>query len=41
MLGVTAVLCEGADAIFTQEQNLESGEVLIKAIAEYYRGLRR
>ncbi len=38
---ITAVLCEGAGAIFTKEQNIESGECLIRAIAEYYSGTRR
>lgn len=37
---ITAVLCEGAGAIFTQAENIESGRVLMRAIAEYYRGTR-
>lgn len=37
---ITAVLCEGAGEIFTQQENLASGEALMKAIAEFYRGLR-
>jgi hypothetical protein len=37
---ITAVLCEGADAILTKQENLQSGENLIQAIAEYYRGVR-
>lgn len=36
--GITAILCEGAGAFYTKEKNLESGEVLIKSIAEYYQG---
>ncbi len=38
--GVTAVLCEGAGALHTKEENLASGETLMAAIAEYYAGLR-
>jgi len=38
--GVTAVLCEGAGAFFTKQQNLDSGVVLIQALAEYYKGTR-
>jgi len=37
---ITAVLCEGAGAIFTKQENLESGQSIIQAIAEYYRGVR-
>ncbi len=37
---ITAVLCEGAGAILTKKENLQSGETLIKAVAEHYRGLR-
>lgn len=38
---ITSVLCEGAGAILTQQENLQSGESLIQAIAEYYHALRR
>ncbi|NQT50435.1 acetylxylan esterase [bacterium] len=38
--GITAVLCEGAGAIDTQEANIESGRVLMRGIADYYRGIR-
>jgi hypothetical protein len=38
---ISAVLCEGAGAIFTKQENLDSGEAIIAAIAEYYHGLRR
>ena len=34
--GITAILCEGAGAFYTKEENLDSGVVLIKSIAEYY-----
>jgi hypothetical protein len=35
--GITTVLCEGAGNIYTKEENIKSGEILIKSIAEYYR----
>lgn len=38
--GVSAVLCEGAGAIYTQQENLASGVALIRGIAEFYRGTR-
>lgn len=38
--GVTAVLCEGAGAIYTKEENKASGVVLMKTIAEHYAGGR-
>jgi hypothetical protein len=39
--GITTVLCEGAGKFLTKEENLESGVVLIKSIADYYRGIRK
>jgi len=39
--GVTTFLCEGAGAIYTKQQNLDSGAILMKSIAEYYKGTRR
>lgn len=39
--GITAVLCEGAGAIYTKEANLASGAVLIHALADYYKGTRK
>lgn len=38
--GVTVVLCEGAGAIYTKEENVESGEVIIKSLVEYYKGTK-
>lgn len=38
--GVSAVLCEGAGAICTQQENLASGVALIRGVAEFYRGTR-
>jgi len=38
--GVTAFLCEGAGSFYTREENLDSGEVLIKSIVEYYKGIK-
>ncbi|MEX0772640.1 MAG: M14 family zinc carboxypeptidase [Balneolales bacterium] len=34
--GITAILCEGAGAHYTKEENIAAGEVLIKSISEYY-----
>jgi hypothetical protein len=39
--GISAVLCEGAGGILTKQDNLDSGAAIIKAIAQYYRGLRQ
>ena len=36
--GVTSVLCEGAGSIYTKSDNLRSGEILMRSIAEYYKG---
>jgi hypothetical protein len=38
--GITAFLCEGAGSFYTREENLDSGEVLIKSIVEYYKGVK-
>ncbi len=38
--GITAILCEGGGALYTQAENVESGEVIMKAIADYYAGTR-
>ncbi|MBE7559872.1 hypothetical protein HS125_13375 [bacterium] len=38
--GATSVLCEGGAIIKTKEANKESGVVLMKGLAEYYRGTR-
>jgi dethiobiotin synthetase len=35
------VLCEGAGGIYTKEQNLASGSVIMRSLAEYYSGARR
>jgi hypothetical protein len=35
--GISAILCEGAGGIFTKEENLESGRILMKSITQYYR----
>lgn len=34
--GVTTVLCEGAGSLYTRQENIISGEILIRSIAEYY-----
>jgi hypothetical protein len=38
--GITGILCEGGGSIFTESDNRESGESLIRGIAATYRGLR-
>ena len=38
--GVTSFLCEGGGDLYTKEENLHSGIVLIKSITEYWRGLK-
>lgn len=34
--GISAFLCEGAGSLYTKEENIQSGIVLMKSIAEYY-----
>jgi len=36
--GITGILCEGAGAIYTKEENKESGRILIESISRYYKG---
>ena len=38
--GISVVLCEGAGAIYTKHENLDSGVALMKSIAEHYRGTK-
>lgn len=38
--GITTILCEGGGALYTKEENVESGQVLMKALADYYTGTR-
>ena len=38
--GITTFLCEGAGTIYTKEANVHSGEILMKSLAEYYRGVK-
>ena len=38
--GITGFLCEGAGALYTKEENKESGRILAQGIAEFYRGTR-
>jgi hypothetical protein len=38
--GVTNVLCEGGADLYTKKQNLDCGGVIMKALAEYYRGTK-
>ncbi len=39
--GITTILCEGAGAIYTKEENKESGRLLIRSLADYYKGTRQ
>lgn len=39
--GVSSVLCEGGGNLYTKQDNLRSGEILIRSMAEYYGGLRQ
>ncbi len=36
--GITSVLCEGAGLLYTKKENVDSGHVLMKTIAEHYKG---
>jgi hypothetical protein len=38
--GISTVLCEGAGSFTTKQENLDSGMVLMKSIAQYYRGTK-
>lgn len=35
--GISAFLCEGAGSLYTKEENIQSGIVLMKSLAQYYR----
>jgi hypothetical protein len=38
--GITTVLCEGAGSIITKQGNIASGVVLMKSLAQYYKGTK-
>jgi hypothetical protein len=38
--GITTVLCEGAGSIITKQENIASGVVLMKSLAQYYEGTK-
>jgi hypothetical protein len=38
--GLSAFLCEGGGDLYSKEENLQSGVVLIKSLMEYWRGLK-
>ena len=38
--GITGILCEGGGAIYTKEENKESGRILIESINRYYKGTK-
>ena len=39
--GITTVLCEGAGSIITKQDNVASGVVLMKSLAQYYRETKK
>jgi len=39
--GISTVLCEGAGNIITKQDNMASGVVLMKSLAQYYQGTRK
>ena len=39
--GISAILCEGAGDLYTKQENLDSGVVLMQGIAEYYKGTKK
>lgn len=39
--GITTFLCEGGGAIYTKAENVESGTVIMRGIADYYTGTRQ
>jgi hypothetical protein len=39
--GISAFLCEGGGSFTTKQENLDSGAVLMRSIAEYYKGTRK
>jgi len=38
--GVTALLCEGGGDLRTQQENTDSGRVIIQSLTEYYKGTK-
>jgi hypothetical protein len=38
--GITTILCEGAGNIYTKDENVKSGETLMRSIAKYYSGVK-
>lgn len=38
--GITAILCESGGSLYTKEVNKKSGSLLIRSLAEYYKGIR-
>ena len=38
--GITGVLCESGGALFTKEENLRSGELLIESMSLFYKGTK-
>ena len=38
---ITSVLCEGGGDIYTKEENIKTGEILIESIDKYYKGSKQ
>ncbi len=38
--GITGVLCENGGSLYTREENLESGKLLIRSLALFYKGIK-
>ncbi len=38
--GISGFLCEGAGALYTKEENVESGRILARGLAAFYQGTR-
>ena len=38
--GVTNVLCEGGGNLYTKQENVDSGAIIITSLMEYYKGTK-
>ena len=38
--GITGVLCESGGSLYTKEENIRSGELLIESLAMFYKGTK-
>jgi hypothetical protein len=39
--GITGVLCESGGSLYTKEENIRSGELLIESLALFYKGTKK